>query len=103
MISVRINGDARKWPEEADEHWVTQQINRQRAAGQSVCVRVTITSGPVDVTLSTPGCPAGAGGYRPLRPQEQEVLSLWSDRHLNDTGFTGGDLVAFLKQVGRAV
>ena len=100
MIRIRI-GEKERELDNADEHWITQQINRRRADGQSVCVRVIIQEGALDMVLSTPNCGTSAGGGRRARPQEKEVFNLWDQRGLNDAGFTGGSLVAFLKQLSR--
>lgn len=99
MITVRIAEEERQL-DAADEQWINQQINRRRADGQTVCVRVTVHKDDLDVVLSTPNCASGGGG-RPPRPREREVLDLWNQRGLNDTNFTGGNLVAFLKQLKR--
>lgn len=99
MITVRIAEEERQL-DAVDEQWINQQINRRRADGQSVCVRVTVHKDGLDMVLSTPNCASGSGG-RPPRPREREVFDLWDQRGLNDTDFTGGSLVAFLKQLRR--
>lgn len=100
MIRIRI-GDVERELASADEHWINQQINRRRADGQTVCVRVTVHEGDLNMVLSTPTCGASGGGGRSPRPQEKEVFDLWNQRGLNDADFTGGNLVAFLKQLKR--
>lgn len=98
MIRIRIGGEEREFAS-ADEQWINQQINRRRADSQPVCVRVTVHEGGLDMVLSTPTCGASGGGGRPPRPQEKEVFDLWNRRGLDDADFTGGNLVAFLKQL----
>jgi hypothetical protein len=98
MIRIRI-GDMERELANADEHWITEQINRRRADGQTVCVRVTVHEGDLNMELSTPTCEARGGSNRPPRPREKEVFDLWDKRGLNDADFTGGNLVAFLKQL----
>ena len=100
MIKIRIVNDERELAY-ADEHWVNQQINQRRADGQSVCVRVIINEGDLNIVLSTPTCGASGGSSRPPNHREKEVLGLWNQRRLNDVDFTGGNLVAFLKQLKR--
>lgn len=100
MIKIRI-GDQEKDFDSADENWINQQINRRREDGQVVCVRVTVNVGDLNMMLSTPTCGASSGGGRPLRPQEREVFELWNHRGLDSADFTGGNLVAFLKQLRR--
>jgi hypothetical protein len=100
--TVRIGSETRKLVE-ADENWVTQQIRRRRQDGQSVCVEVVIHTGALNIRLATPSCgPAGAAGRSPNK-SEEEVFDLWNKRGLNDHDFTGGNLVAFLKQFARVI
>ena len=99
MITVRIAEEERQL-DDADEQWINQQINWRRADGQSVCVRVTVHKDGLDMALSTPNCASGGGG-RPPHPREMEVFDLWNQRGLNNADFTGGNLVAFLKQLRR--
>lgn len=100
MISVRI-GDETRDLSDASESWINQQINRRRADGQNICVAVTINTSGLNLHLATPGCGSGAGGSRPPNANEAEVIDLWNKRGLNDSGFTGGALIAFLKQLER--
>jgi hypothetical protein len=100
MITIKIAEEERQL-DAVDEQWINQQINRRRADGQTICVRVTVHEGGLDMVLSTPSCGTSGGGGRPPRPQEKEVLGLWNQRGLNDANFTGGNLVAFLKQLRR--
>lgn len=98
MIRIRI-GDAERELANAAENWINQQINRRREDGQTVCVKVSIHEGDLNLVLSTPACAASGGGSRPPCPREKEVFDLWNHRGLNDADFTGGNLVAFLKQL----
>lgn len=99
MIVLTIGGQEREI-ESIDEQWINQQINQRRAAGEDVCVRVTIRQNNLNLSLATPTCPGGGRGRPPL-PEEQEVLDLWKARGLNDVNFSGGSVVAFLKQLKR--
>ena len=99
MIKIRI-GEAEKDLASADEHWINQQINRRREEGQTVCVKVTVHEGALDIVLSTATC-GGAGGGRPPSTKETAVFGLWKERGLDKADFTGGNLVAFLKQLMR--
>jgi len=100
MITIKVAQEERQL-DTVDEQWINQQINRRRADGQSVCVRVTVREGGLDMVLSTPNCAISVGAGRPPRPQEKEVFDLWNQRGLNDANFTSGNLVAFLKQLKR--
>lgn len=97
MIKVRI-GDSERELSSISEGWVNQQINRRRADGQNVCVRVIIRHEQLNMTLSIPSCPQGTSGRAPNR-HEKQVFDLWEKRGLNKDQFTGGNLVAFLKQL----
>ena len=100
MIKIRI-GEAEKDFASTDEHWINQQISRRREDGQTVCVKVTVHEGDLHIVLSTPTCGTSAGGSKPPSPQEKDIFSLWKQRGLDKADFTGGDLVAFLKQIKR--
>jgi len=101
-VTVRIGEETRDL-DAASESWINDQINRRRRDGQNVCVQVNVQAGGMQLLLSTPGCGGGGGGGRQATPRELDVLDLWSKLHLNQTGFTGGNLVAFLRQLGRMV
>lgn len=98
MIKIRI-GEAERELGSAGESWINQQINRRRADGLSVCVKVFIKEGDLDMILSTPTCGSSGGGGRPPWPNERAVFNLWNQRRLNESDFTGGNLIAFLKQL----
>jgi len=102
MIRIRI-GEAERELGTIDESWINQQINRRRADGLSVCVRVFIKEGDLDMVLSTPTCEPIGGGNRPSRPDELSVVNLWKQEKLNEPDFTGGNLIAFLKQLRQIV
>lgn len=101
MIEVKI-GEAVSDIRSASEGWINQQINQRKADGLSVCVKVTIKEEGLDMVLLTPTCPSGGGGSRPPRNREQKLFDLWNKRGLNRPDFTGGNLVAFLKQLKNA-
>lgn len=98
MIKVRV-GDDEKYLQDLNEGWVNKQLNRGRRGNEPVCVQVTISEPPVDMVLSTPGCPSGPGGSRALRTREREILELWGKHKLNNPDFAGGNLLAFLIKV----
>ena len=97
-ILIKI-GAVEKDITEADPNWINEQIDRRRADGAAVCVQVTIIRDSVDLRLSASDCPQFGGSTRPLRTQEDEIFSLWNKLHLSDKDFSGGNLVAFLRQI----
>lgn len=102
MLTIRIGSDTRRL-EDADEAWITQQVNNRRREGLPVCVEVTINTGPINVRLTTPACGGGGGGGRPPRPDEATIIDLWNKRGLGTDNFSPGSVVAFLKQVSSLV
>ena len=99
-VPVRVGQETRDL-EAASESWINDQLNRRREDGQNICVQVTVHAGGLQLALSTPGCASGGGGGRQPTSREMAVLDLWNKLHLNQVGFTGGNLVAFLKQLRR--
>jgi hypothetical protein len=99
VIAVRIGTDERDMTRDIDEQWIHQQINSRRQDGEQVCVRVTIRETDAQVTLATPTCGGAGSGGRAPNATEREMIELWSKRGLNELSFTGGNLVAFLKQL----
>jgi len=103
MIEISIGGLPRNL-KYADESWINQEINGRRENGETVCVRVTIRTADVDLTFSSPGCPSRGGRLtRDLTRAEKQVHELWKNRGLNADNFTGGSVIAFLKQLDRIV
>lgn len=100
MVTIRIGGTQRTLDEHY-ESWINQQIVARRQAGEPVCVVVSIEEDGLRMHLSTPGCGNGSVGGRPPNRQESAVLSLWQRHGLNADTFSGGDLIAFLKQLSR--
>jgi hypothetical protein len=92
MIRVII-GDVESELNSINENWINQHINRRKADGQSVCVRVIIHTDKLNMTLSTPSC----AGRQPSS-QEAAVFDMWEQCGLNRQQFTGGHLIAFLKK-----
>ena len=100
MITIKIAGVEREWDSlrAVEESWVNQHLHRHRP-GQPPCIVVRINSDPVYVTLATPGCGAAGGGGRLPNEVERQVFDLWSEWGLHGTG--GGNLIAFLRRLGR--
>lgn len=101
MITIRIGNDERS-NEDVSEQWITQQINRRRDDNAPACVTVVIHQPPLNMTLRTPGCtstaPSGGAGRAP-NDQERKIFDLWDRLGLNGINFSGGNVVAFIKQL----
>jgi hypothetical protein len=103
MITITVGTESRRF-EDFTEQWITQQIQRRREDGAASCVTVTIDQPPLNLVLRTPGCNSfgnGSGPGRAPSPQEKQVFDLWDRLGLNDVRFSGGNVIAFLKQLRR--
>ena len=100
MIKIRI-GEAEREFEDVEEGWINQQVNRRQADGLEVCVEVFIEKKDIDLILSTPACGPRYGSSRSPNSTETRIIDLWNERGLNQKDFTGGNLVAFIKQLKR--
>jgi hypothetical protein len=102
MLNITIGSETRKIGD-ADPRWIHEQVDRRRAAGERVCVRIAVHEGDVNMVLSTPGCPMGCGGGRAPNPKEALIFELWEKLHLNTERFSGGNVIAFLEQLLHAL
>ena len=103
MSTVKIGSEERPI-QQVDSQWINQEINRRRESGVDVCVVVQLAEPGVNLTLATPSCGSGGGGGgRPPNDKESDVLTLWNHRGMGQADFTGGNLVAFLKQLDRVL
>lgn len=100
MITIQIGEDIRPL-EDAHESWITQQVNKPRGDQLPICVRLTIRTSGIDMILATPDCGGGGGGGRKPRPVESDLFQLWDKHKLNSDEFTGGNLLAFIKEMDR--
>jgi hypothetical protein len=100
QIRIQIGSTGERGYNEVSESWINEQINRRRADNQPACVRVTLAGDGVDMILSSAGCPSSSGGAGRM-PNEREkwLFDLWEKRGLKNQLFTGGNLIAFLKQI----
>jgi hypothetical protein len=97
MIKVQI-GNTEKELRDVRESWINEQLTRRRRDEEPICVQVTIDKPPLNMVLSTPGC-SGPGGGRAANARERRIFDLWGKFKLNSSDFTGGNLIAFLKQI----
>jgi len=99
MIEVKIGTSTRNL-NDITPSWINEQINRRKEDGAPVCVRVVFTTATLNIGLSSSECARSGGGTgRPFNSQEQEIIDLWNRSHLNENDFSGGNLVAFIKQL----
>jgi hypothetical protein len=105
MITIRIGESVRSLDDDRnfDESWIIQQINRRRADNQPVCVQISIKQSPLNMTLSSSGCPGCGGGTRLPNQHEQQIFDLWEKAGMSKSEFHGGNLVAFFKQLSSLI
>lgn len=97
-IRIRIGQDERELAQ-ADEHWVISRIKQEEANQGSVCVRIFIKGGDIDLVVSSGGCASGGGGGRQPNAKEREIFELWAKHGLNGKHLAPGEVNAFLKQI----
>ncbi len=99
MITIRI-GQATRSLSDADANWLTQQVQMRRHDALDVCVEIRVKEPDIDMILRTSSCaPGGSGGGRAPNPKEQSIFTLWDRTRMNTPDFTGGNLVAFVRQL----
>lgn len=98
MISISV-GDQRVLLEDFRDNWLFEQVERASERTGPVCARVDIDHGPVKLALTTPGC-GGGGGGRPPRLQEAKIIEHWNNRGLSRPGWSPGELIRFLADLG---
>lgn len=102
MVTVQVGGIEKDW-NAVDQNWLCKLIHAMRDAGESDCVRVRVQDSEVDLLLTTPGCAGGIGGSRPLRGREPKIVELWRKLHLDQMGFSCGNVHAFLVQLRKLI
>ena len=98
MIKVKI-GTEEKVLEDVTAGWLKEKINRRRLNGDLVCAQISIVEPPLNMILSTNGCPSSDSRSRAPKPAEQRIFDLWARLKLNMPEFDIGQLIAFLRQV----
>ena len=93
-IILKIGDGVRKLFE-ADEHWITDQINQRKRDGLLVCVQVLIDFGSRKLRLTTPACVGVSGAGLPPTTQEMQIFELWDKVGMNRDDFSPGKLIAF--------
>jgi len=105
MIKVKIGASARDFSNinDVEESWINRQISGLRGDHSPVCVRVKVNEGALNMTLATADCDAYGGGGRLPNAREAQAFELWEKLGLSKPGFSGGNLVAFFKQLRRLI
>jgi hypothetical protein len=92
--SVKI-GEAERELGTVTREWVLNQVDRRRAQGIAVCMRVSIRQGSINMVLSTPSCPTAPTQRKP-NEQERKILDRWDRMGLSEEDPTGQDVIEFL-------
>lgn len=101
MVKIKIGGSEERDIKDAEPHWINEQISNRRKDKQPVCVKITfINEGSVkDLILLSKDCQKVGYGTHQMNTQEEKIHGLWKKHRLNESDFSGGNLVAFLKQL----
>lgn len=105
LIKIHIENNERQFDDvyNVDESWINQQINKRKEKKEKVCVRVYIKNEFIDILLTTPACGRDRVGGRAPNPREREIFNLWERRGLREENFSGGNLIAFFKQLRKII
>jgi len=98
MITIRI-GDEERDLGVVDADWIHRRIDRQRAQGCDVCVKISVRKGELNMLLSTAACQRCAAGNRRPNLEEKRVFDLWERWGLDECDFATTHLVAFLREL----
>ena len=98
MIEIQI-GQIKRKENEIDELWINEQVNKRRADGVPICVRIIIKEGIMNFALASSQCQGGSPKSTPPTQQERAILDLWKQCGLDKDDFRGGNVFAFLKRV----
>jgi hypothetical protein len=103
MVTVKIGASERKFErvDNIEESWINQQVNGLKKDGHSVCIRISINQGAINLSLATPDCSMSGGSRRPPNTEERRIFEIWDSLGLNNSGVQGGKLIAFFKQIRR--
>lgn len=96
MVRIKI-GDYEKKLDNIDECWINQTINGYRKEKIPLSVHVIFEEGSLNMVLSAP--PPKSSFIRKPRGAEIQICNLWNEVGLNNPEFTGGNLIAFIKQL----
>lgn len=97
MNTVKIGSQERSL-NDADPHWVEQQINGLRRDREVVVIVVRIRVGGDDLCFVAPP-PPGSGPRRQYSTTENAIIALWGKCGMNKASVSAGDLISFLKQL----
>ncbi len=101
MAYVQIGSAQRSLEDALRGGWIPQQIQGRRHDGVDACVRVYLPE--ASLTLQTADCPCGLGGGGGLNGVQASIVESWRRHGLDQPGYPPGALVAFLRDVLRAV
>lgn len=101
MSTIRI-GENERQLDDADAHWMQQQVSGRRRDGINPCVRVHIRVPGADIALQSLNCPSQSGAPRQATPLESRLLQLWDKHQMNDANWSVGNLIAAVQQLKRA-
>ena len=98
MIKVQIEG-IEKIFSELSVSWVHEQIKQRQRDGLSVCVRVFVTTGNIDLVLSSGECFSSGASNRRATKDECRIFDLWDDFQLKNVPINSGRVISFLQKI----
>jgi hypothetical protein len=101
MIDLKIGTNSRNFNsiDEIDESWIARQIVALKNNRLSICIRVGIEEGSVNLFLATQGCADSGGGSRLPNREENRVFDLWREMKLDGWDFQPEKFIAFFKRL----
>lgn len=103
-IKIRIGDTERVWGKDADTSWVTEQIKARQAAGEAVCVIVTVNGNGVNnlrFAAGDCGGSRGGAGTPSYTSTEELVIDTWQKIGVQENPVNAGKITAFIQQVSR--
>lgn len=94
MITLQI-GTSERRDGEIEKRWIQDQVNSRKKNGESVCVRIHIQCGDVNLRLKSRDCSKSTGGSRPLNNKEQHIVDEWTQKGFPNKDINPGMVVSF--------
>lgn len=103
-IKVKIGDTERVWGKEASTSWIHEQIKARLAAGEPVCIIVTINGNGVNNLMFSAGdCPSSGGASTTpnFTGEEQRIIDTWQRIGVQENPVNAGKITAFIEQISR--
>lgn len=100
MITIKIGASEKRFDSIRllEEEWISRNIIGLQRDGRTVCIRISINEGPVNMTVVTSECQRTSSGGRPPNDEERKIFEIWEGLGLDTNGIEAGKIIAFLKR-----